>query len=114
VLDETSYTAALLVYIGSATLILLCLAWWLGRRWRAGWAALAVLLSAALLLTPAYPKEGVHTMAPALVVVGFQFFTEGYEAAEHALRPLAAMCGAAVVLAVLLRLTLFRQRSGRS
>ena len=30
-------------------------------------------------------------MAPALIVAGFQLFTEGYEAAQHALRPLAFM-----------------------
>jgi len=110
VLNEASYTMALGVYVGSALLILLYLAWWLGRRWRAGWAALAVLLAAALLLTPAYPGPGITTLAPALVVAGFQLFTVGFEQAQHALRPLGAMCAAAVVLALLLRLTVFRRR----
>ena len=109
-LSEESYLTALYAYTGAAALMLLCLAWWLGRSWRAGWAALAVLLAAALLLTPAYPKEGVSTMAPALIVAGFQLFTEGYEASLHALKPLAMACGLAVVLALLLRFSIFRPR----
>ena len=67
--------------------------WWLGRHWRAGWVTLVVLLLAALLLTPAYPKEGVDTMAPALIVAAFQFMTAGVEGARHALRPLIFMSG---------------------
>ena len=110
-LSESSYLTAMYTYIGAALLILLCLGWWLGRRWRPAWVALTVLLAAALLLTPAYPDEGVTTLAPALVVAAFQLFTEGPEGAEHALRPLAYMCGLAVVAAGLLRLTLFRRRS---
>ena len=109
-LSEESYLTAIYAYTGAATLMLLCLAWWLGRSWRAGWAALAVLLAAALLLTPAYPKEGVSTMAPALIVAGFQLFTEGYEASLHALRPLGMACGLAVVLAILLRFSILRPR----
>ena len=108
-LSESSYLAAIYVYVGAACALLLCLLWWL-RKWGAGWIALVVLLAAALLLTPAYPKAGVATLAPALIVAGFQLFTEGYEAAEHALRPLAFMSAAAVVLALLLRLLVFRRR----
>lgn len=110
-LSESSYLMAMYVYTGSAGLFLLFLIWWM-RRQSAGLTALVVLLCAALLLTPAYPKEGVTTLAPALVVAGFQMFIEGYEEAVHALRPLAFMCGLAVVLALLLRLTLFRRRTG--
>jgi len=110
VLDHTSYLFAIYVYVGAALLILICVAWWLGRRWRAAWTAFAVLLAAALLLTPAYPQPGVETMAPALIVAGFQFFIEGYDAAGHALRPLAFMCGAAVLMSLLLGLTVLRRR----
>ena len=109
-LSEMSYLTAIYTYIGSALVMLLLLAWWLGRSWSAAWASFVVLLLAALLLTPAYPKEGVTTLAPALVVAGFQWFTEGPEAAEHALRPLAFMSAAAVGLALLLRFTLFRRK----
>ncbi len=109
-LSETSYMTAIYAYIGSALMILLLLAWWLGRSWGAAWAAFVVLLLAALLLTPAYPKEGVTTLAPALVVAAFQLFTEGPEAAEHALRPLTFMSAAAVALAILLKFTLFRRK----
>ena len=73
-------------------------------------ACLAVLLSGALLLTPAYPREGVETFAPALIVAAFQWVNEGREGAMHALRPLAFMSLAAVVLALLLRITVFRGR----
>ena len=109
-LSDESYQLALYVYLGSAGAILLCLAWWLGRSWGAGWTLVTVLLAGAVLLTPAYPNTAADTMAPALVVAGFQLFTEGPEAAEHALRPLGAACLAALVLAILLRFTVFRQR----
>lgn len=109
-LSESSYLMAIYVYTGAAGVYLLFLIWWMRRR-SAALVALMVLLSAALLLTPAYPKEGVATLAPALIVAGFQLFTEGYEAAQHALKPLAFMCGLAVVLALLLRLTILRPRS---
>jgi uncharacterized membrane protein len=112
-LTESSYLTGLYTYVGAALALLLCLAWWLGRHWRAGWVALVILLGAALLLTPAYPKHGVTTLAPALIVAGFQLFTEGPAAAEHALRPLATMSGIAVTLSLLLGLTVFRRRKPR-
>lgn len=108
-LSESSYLTALYVYIGAACAILVLLAWSLRRRWRGGPAALLVLLAAVLLLTPAFPKAGVDTLAPALIVAGFQLFTDGYPAAEHALRPLAFMAALAVGIALLLRLTLLRR-----
>jgi hypothetical protein len=109
-LSESSYLTAMYAYVGAACVMLLYLAWWLSRHWRPGWVALVVLLAAALLLTPAYPRDGVDTFAPALIVAGFQFLTYGYEAAQHALRPLAFMSGLAIAVALLLRLTLFRGR----
>jgi hypothetical protein len=109
-LSESSYLTAIYAYVGAASVMLLYLAWWLSRHWRPGWVALVVLLAAALLLTPAYPRDGVDTLAPALIVAGFQFLTYGYEAAQHALRPLAFMSGLAITVALLLRLTLFRGR----
>ena len=113
-LSESSYLTAIYVYVGAACVMLLYLAWWLGRHWRAGWVALVVLLGAALLLTPAYPKKGVDTLAPALIVASFQLLTDGYEAAEHALRPLGFMSALAVVLALLLGMTALRGRGPRS
>ena len=110
-LSESSYLTAMYAYVGAACVMLLYLAWWLSRHWRSGWVALVVLLGAALLLTPAFPRDGVDTFAPALIVAGFQFLTYGYEAAEHALRPLAFMSALAVVVALFLRLTLFRGRA---
>lgn len=112
-LSESSYLTAIYTYVGAAAIMLLYLAWWLGRHWRPGWVALAVLLAAALLLTPAYPRTDVDTMAPALIVAGFQMLTEGYEAAQHALRPLGFMSAVAVVLAFILWLLFLRGRSPR-
>ena len=109
-LTEESYLTAIYAYCGAAALICLLLAWWLWRRWRNIWVALAVTLSAALLLTPAFPQPGVDTMAPALIVAGFELLLNGPEAAEHAFKPLAVACGPALVLAILLRLTLLRPR----
>ena len=109
-MTESSYLTAIYVYTGAALLALVYFAWCMRRRWRTAWLALVVLLGAALLMTPAFPRDGVDTMAPALIVAGFALFTEGFAAAEHALRPLAWACGLAVVLAILLRLTVFRRR----
>jgi hypothetical protein len=109
VLDESSYLIAVYVYVGAACAMLLYLCWWLGRHWRPGWVALVVLLAAALLLTPAYPKAGIDTMAPALIVAAFQVFTADLDSAQHALKPLVFFSGLALVAALLLRLTVFRR-----
>ena len=45
------------------------------------------------------------------MVVVFQIFTDGADSAMHALRPLAAMLGLALVLTLLLRFTLLRGSS---
>jgi len=108
-LDESSYLTAIYIYVGSACVLLMYLAWWLSRHWPSSWVALVVLLMAALLLTPAYPKVAADTMAPALIVAVFEIMTTGVEGANDALRPLIFMAGAAIVLALLLRMTLFRR-----
>ena len=110
-LNNSAYLQAMCIYVGAATLFICYLGWWLGRHWHAGWVTLVVLLLAALLLTPAYPKAGVNTMAPALIVAVFQIMTEGVEGARHALRPLVFMSGAAIVIALLLGMTVFRRRT---
>lgn len=112
-LDETSYITAVYIYVGAAIVMLLYLAWWLSRHWRPVWVSLVVLVLAALLLTPAYPKAGVTTMAPALIVALFQIATEGVESANHALRPLIFMSGIGVVIALFLNMTIFRRRNPR-
>jgi len=114
VLNDTSYFTAICIYVGSAAVLIMYIGWWLGRHWRAGWVTLVVLLLAALLLTPAYPKAGVQTMAPALIVAAFQFMTAGVEGARHAVRPLIFMSGAAVIIALLLSITVFRRRRVRN
>jgi hypothetical protein len=111
VLSESSYLTALYAYIGAGIAMMLYLAFWLRKYWSAGTVTLLVLLAGALLLTPAYPREGVTTFAPALIVAGFQWATEGQEAAGHALRPLGAALAVACVVSLLLRLTLFRRAS---
>jgi len=111
-LSESSYLTALYCYVGAAIAFLLYMAWWLGRHWPPAAVAFATLVLAALLLTPAHPNGDVETYAPAFVVAVFETLTHGPEAAEHALRPLAATSLAALVLAILLRLTLLRPAPG--
>jgi hypothetical protein len=95
-------------YVGASIALLLYLAWILNRHWRAAWVTLAILISAALLLTPAYPDAEVTTLAPALIVAIFEGLINGPEAARHATKPLTLMLGLAVFISVALRLTLFR------
>jgi hypothetical protein len=104
---------AIYAYLGAAGILILYVGWWLSRHWRPAWVTLVVLFMAALLLTPAYPAEGIDTMAPALVVFGFQFMTAGMEGATHALMPLQFMCGAAVVTTLLLWVLVFRRMAPR-
>lgn len=111
-LTETGYTGGLLVYSVSAVLAILLMNLWLlrGRSF-----ALRLLLSlpiAALLLTPAYIQPGAETLAPALVVVAFQWLNQGPEAAEHALSPLLTFTGAAAGFALLLALVQLLLRRG--
>ncbi|WP_116364249.1 hypothetical protein [Parahaliea mediterranea] len=109
-LDEQSYHIAMAAYLGAAVLALILFAFWLRKSWRPAWIGLVVLVGAALLLTPAFPQAGVDTLAPALIVAVFQWLTVDFAAAEHALRPLAVMVGAALVLALLLGVTVLRHR----
>ena len=108
-LSESSYLTAIYSYTGAACAIMFIMALWLGRAWRASWAAFAVLLVGALLLTPAFPNANVVTYAPALLVAVFEGLTHGPEAATHALKPLAVATAIAVVLAILLHLIVFRR-----
>ena len=78
-LTEASYHTAIYAYTGAALVALLSLVWWLRRSWSRAWRLLLLLAGAALLLTPAYPQEGVDTLAPALVVAAFQILTDGVD-----------------------------------
>lgn len=109
-LTETSYTTAMAIYLGAASCLLVAVALWLNGRWRPAWIGLVVLLGGALLLTPAYPQDGVDTLAPALIVAVFQLFTQGLDAAEHALRPLLGICLGALFLSLLLGMTILRNK----
>ena len=112
-LTETSYLYAIYTYVGAAVLALLWLGWWLSYYWRPGPVLVVVLVGAGLLLTPAYPGDSAETLAPALIVAGFQIFTDGVEAAEHALTPLATFSGIGLGLALLLWVGLLRGRQSR-
>ena len=107
-LSESSYLTAIYWYTGASCIILIYMVWWLRRHWSSGAVALVVLLLAALMLTPAYPNPDVTTFAPALIVIVFEALINGPEAAQHALKPMGIMLGAAVALALLLRLLVFR------
>ena len=62
------------------------------------------LIFLGIFLVPAYPGDGIETMAPALVVAVFQFFIFGFDAASHAIRPLGLAlffsCFVSVILLV--------------
>jgi hypothetical protein len=109
-LTESTYLLGLYLYLGAAGTLVLYTAWWSWRSWRPFWAALAVLIMAALLLTPAYPGPGVATLAPALIVAGFQLMTEGPEAAQHAIKPLLFMLAVGSTIALLLQALVVRKR----
>ena len=96
---QSDYLVATLVYLGSALCALGALFWWLRRRWSPLWRWLLLLAGAALLMTPAYPYEGVNTFATALVVEAFQMMTA---------RPVAAL-GLALLLTLLLYFTVLRR-----
>ncbi len=111
-LSDSSYITAMCCYIGAALGLLICLGWWMRRRWRAVTILALSLPLAALLLTPAYPQDGVNTLAPALIVAVFQGMTAGAEEAMHALRPLVVLTAAALVTGLLiLFLTRLRGRA---
>lgn len=109
-LSEESYLSGIYAYVGAASIVLIYMAWWLNRYWRASWVALVVLLLAALLLTPTNAGENITTFAPALIVAVFEALVHGPDAARPALRPLLAMMGLAAGIALILRLTVFRSR----
>ncbi len=108
-LSESSYLTAIYTYIGAASALLLFLTWILSPHWRGAWVALTLLVCAALLFTPAYVAPNVSTMAPALIVAVFEGLINGQDAARHAIKPLVAMTGMAVVISIALRLTFFRR-----
>ncbi|QIB67336.1 hypothetical protein [Kineobactrum salinum] len=112
-MNDSAYHIAMTLYITAALAALLITLWWLRHSWRPVWLCLLALGGAALLLTPAYPYQGVSTLAPALVVAAFQLLTAGVDAASHALRPLAVTLALAVVVTIVLRLSLWR-RPGRA
>ena len=108
-LSDSSYHTALYVYLGSALLLTLYMGWWLRQHWRPVWVLLFTLLLAVVLLTPAYPREGVATLAPAVIVAAFQYITVGPEGAAHALRPLIAIGGISLVVTLILQITVLRR-----
>jgi hypothetical protein len=108
VLSESSYLTAIYTYVGAAFVLLIYLAWILSRYWRNAWVALVVLISAALLLTPANPDAQITTFAPALIVAIFEGLISGPEAAQHAIKPLTYMLTLALLLSIILRITVFR------
>ena len=107
--EQPDYLVATLVYLGTALLALVAMFWWLRRIWSPAWRWLLLLAGGALLITPAYPYEGVDTFAPALIVAAFQLLTAGPDAAAHAVRPLFAALGLALVMTLLLRITVLRR-----
>ena len=114
-LTESAYRLALITYLVSALLALGLFNIWLLRGRSAALKLLLTLPLAALLLTPAYIQPGAETLAPALVVLAFQWLSQGPEAAEHALRPLVLFTGVALGVGVLLAgILILRARRARA
>ncbi|MFT4873255.1 hypothetical protein [Congregibacter sp.] len=105
-LTETAYLSALIVYALSTLLAVALINFWLLRRLPLGLKILLSLPVLSLFLTPAFIQPEADTLAPALVVVAFQWLSQGQEAAAHALRPLLLFTGTSVVFGILLALIL--------
>lgn len=103
-LTDSAYLTALLVYSLSAVAAVLLLIFWLLRGRSLAVKALLSLPLLSLLVTPALIEPGADTFAPAIVVALFQWFTQGQEAAAHALKPLALFTGLALGLGLVLAL----------
>jgi len=99
-LTEGSYVSALWVYSLAAVAALVLFNYWFLARWPLWSRVLISLPMGAVLLTPALINPGAETFAPALIVVAFQWLSQGQEAAVHALRPLGLFTGIALVLAM--------------
>ena len=96
-LTEGSYQGAIWVYVLSAIFALVLFNFWMLKERSWGLRLLLTLPLATLLLTPAYIETGAETLAPALIVLAFQWLSAGQEAAQHALRPLVLFTGIALV-----------------
>lgn len=105
-LTDSAYLTALLVYSFSAAVAVLLGALWLLKGRSLAVKILIALPLLSLLLTPALIEPGADTFAPAVVVAAFQWFTQGQEAAAHALKPLALFSGLAFAVGLLLALVL--------
>ncbi|MFK8043187.1 hypothetical protein [Congregibacter sp.] len=105
-LTDSAYLSALIVYSLSAILAVALMNYWLLRKRSLGVKLLISLPVLSLLLTPALIQPEADTFAPALVVLAFQWLSQGQEAAEHALRPLLMFTAIAGVVGVCLALLL--------
>ena len=87
-LTDTSYFYAVSIYLAFGFLLAFLLVYF-SRNWLSPLLkGPGFLIFLGIFLVPAYPAEGIETMAPALVVAVFQFFIFGFDAASHAIRPL--------------------------
>ena len=109
-LTQESYQIAWLVYGLAAGGILLCLhLWWLGSL--GGPARLSILLLLAVfMLMPVGAGDDVDTLAPAIVVAGFDFLTHGPETAASTANLLGLMCALALVPGIAWGLLRWRKR----
>ena len=112
-LTDTSYMYAIYTYLGSGFLLSLLLIYFVRHWLTLGIRVTLFLMSLSIFLIPAYPADGVTTMAPAVIVAVFQFFINGFDAAAHAIRPLTFGVIFSIFLSFLLlvvRSIFFRRR----
>ena len=87
-LTDASYLYAISTYLLSGFLLAFLLAYF-SRNWLTpSLKAPCFLIFLGIFLVPAYPGDGIETMAPALVVAAFLAFTYDFDTASHAVRPL--------------------------
>ncbi|WOJ95715.1 hypothetical protein R0137_10710 [Congregibacter brevis] len=103
-LTDSAYLSALIVYSLSAMLAVALMNYWLLRKRSLAVKMMVSLPVLSLLLTPALIQPEADTFAPALVVLAFQWLSQGQEAAEHALRPLLMFTAIATAIGACLAL----------
>lgn len=113
-LTEQSYVVALGIYLLAGLATSAGLGWWVKHHFSFPLAIVSGLLVAALLMTPAYPGAEVKTFAPALVVLVFTGFTQGWDQVSHALRPLGVALAIAMAAAVVVLLGAWLMGSRRT
>ena len=111
--DET-YLTALQVYIAATLVALFILNGWTARRVGVGVRTTVLMVLAAVLLAPSHPVEGGSSWAPAFLVAGFDFLTDGIDVAMRSLRSVFIAIAIALALSLVLHIVRLALRQGHN